>query len=549
VKPVTLERYLKNKLLSFTAVIAVVSLLIITYAELSIYIDNIGFIKKTLISEKQQLIISETKNSEIIALDKINDMYNAEKSKLQNKLITHIVVSIILIAFLTIVISKYIRHIVNSVKHSIQHVWQNLLLNDHEEYNRETNQIIYHEFVDIATETKEILRKQTTIVSEKENVRRMLLATMNSMDSYLLTTDRDGNILYYNKQLQEFFPDLSDLTGKNVKNLMPYFQKQLNNLHLIIRQSAGESFHNIRVELNKEMRIFDINISPLSPPSVGAVITLKDVTEKEKMNELLAVSEKMSSLGRLTAGMAHEINNPLGIIVQSAQGIKRRLSDTLEANVDAAESCGTSLEVINKYLHERKINDYVDGIYDAGVRAAGLVQKMLDFSKVNVSGVETFSARTLCENAISLAKSDYESKKILKITPIEFITEYVDDMPDIFVSVSEMEFVLSNLIINSIQALRDVEEGRQRRVVLRTYAKENQIYIDVEDNGPGIPEGHLFKIFEPFFTTKELGQGTGLGLSVAYFIVTRKHNGLLEVSSTLGEGTKFTIILPIREQR
>jgi signal transduction histidine kinase len=260
----------------------------------------------------------------------------------------------------------------------------------------------------------------------------------------------------------------------------------------------------------------------------------------------------MMSVGGLAAGMAHEINNPLGGILQGAQNILRRLSSDLQANRDAAEIVGCPLDSIQAYIEERKILKMLEGIREAAVRAADIVQNMLSFARKSESTYSTQQLNEIMDNTVRLASTDYDLKKSYDFRHIEIVRDFEENLPLITCSRTEIEQVLLNLLRNAAQAMVQIEKPV---ITLRTrsetvyLAGEGRKYltVEVEDNGPGMDEQVRNRVFEPFFTTKEPGVGTGLGLSVSYFIVTENHKGQMEVESLPGAGTRFTIRLPLEE--
>jgi signal transduction histidine kinase len=251
-------------------------------------------------------------------------------------------------------------------------------------------------------------------------------------------------------------------------------------------------------------------------------------------------------VGGLAAGMAHEINNPLGAILQGVQNALRRLSAELEANIHIAEECGTDLETIRSYLEKRGIFRYLNGVRESGLRAARIVSNMLNFSRQSATDMSLADINKLLDNTVELATSDYDLKKKYDFRQIQIIREYDAELPRTPCIPTEIEQVVLNLLRNSAQAMAEIKERTAAPVIiLRTRKTSEYLLIEVEDNGPGMEEKIRTRIFEPFFTTKTVGVGTGLGLSVSYFIITNNHKGSIAVESEFGKGTKFIIRLPL----
>lgn len=275
------------------------------------------------------------------------------------------------------------------------------------------------------------------------------------------------------------------------------------------------------------------------------LIVMRDITERKKMQKIMIQTEKMMSVGGLAAGMAHEINNPLGIIMQVTQNIIRRTSPNLKSNLPAAEKCNIDLDNLRNYMDKRGITEYLHSIQDAGTRAASIVKSMLDFSRKSNSAKSSGDIESVIETAISLASNDYDLKKQYDFKKIKIIRDY--SSPPIF-NFTEMEIsqVILNLIKNAAQAISDDNNKHKvPTITIRTLTEIHSVRIEIEDNGPGIPEDHIKRVFEPFYSTKSPGLGTGLGLSVSYFIVTQNHGGSITVDSSPGEGTRFSITLPV----
>jgi signal transduction histidine kinase len=269
----------------------------------------------------------------------------------------------------------------------------------------------------------------------------------------------------------------------------------------------------------------------------------RNVTEVKKMQEMMIQTEKMVSVGGIAAGIAHEINNPLGIIMQSAQLLEQRTRPDFPKNIAVAEKIGLDLGLLEHYLRERNILAYVRDIREAAKRAGDIIRHMLDFSRRSDSDLKFCFVNEIIDRAITLAGSDYDLRKSFDFKRILIVREFADYMPGIRCCETEIEQVVLNLLRNAAQALGEVS-GVDPVITVRTRVEGENIVIEVEDNGPGIPPETARRIFEPFFTTKPPGQGTGLGLSVSYFIVTQTHGGSICVKSAPDDGVCFHIEIP-----
>jgi signal transduction histidine kinase len=271
-----------------------------------------------------------------------------------------------------------------------------------------------------------------------------------------------------------------------------------------------------------------------------------DISARLRMEEIMIQTEKMMSVGGLAAGMAHEINNPLGGIMQSAQVVLGRLTTDSPANRAAAGEAGCDLFAIHEFLAKRDIVELVAGMRLSASRAAKIVSDMLEFSRQSGSGKFLSSITDMLDKAVELCANDYDLKKKYDFRHIQIVREYESGMPQVSCVPTQIEQVFMNILRNASQAFRETGEGsRPPRIALRASAEDAFARVEIEDNGPGMDRATMRRIFEPFFTTKQPGSGTGLGLSVSYFIVTSNHNGTIEVQSQVGQGTKFIIRLPL----
>ena len=280
----------------------------------------------------------------------------------------------------------------------------------------------------------------------------------------------------------------------------------------------------------------------------GVVIRIDDITQRLSLEEMMVQSEKMLSVGGLAAGMAHEINNPLGAILHNVQNIRRRLSPELARNQQQADELGLDLMTINRYLESREVPQLLDGIQQAGARAAKIVTHMLSFSRLSNRQLVPCDLPALIDQALEIASNDFDLAIGFDFKGQAIVRQFDPGLGPVPCTANELEQVLLNLLKNAAQAIHLRPEGAEPgRIILRTRVNPPWAEIQVEDNGVGMPEAVRKRTFEPFFTTKEIGQGTGLGLSVSYFIITNNHKGQMEVQSTPGQGTCFTLRLPLAQ--
>jgi two-component system NtrC family sensor kinase len=258
---------------------------------------------------------------------------------------------------------------------------------------------------------------------------------------------------------------------------------------------------------------FSVRVPVSSPGEVGqlALSFNSMLNALQTTQDQLVQSEKLASLGQLAAGIAHELNNPLGTILLYADIMLKEQGDQ-DFHTD-------DIEII---LRETK-------------RCKNIVSALLEFARQNQVITQPTDINELINNIIQLSKQHYQN------LPIEFIHTLDPDLPQIQADANQLQQVLENLINNAVDAM---PEGGQ--VLIRTYNKPaGSVTIEVEDTGIGIPPENINKIFTPFFTTKRIGEGTGLGLAIVYGII-KMHRGQINLSSKLRKGTTFTITLPVK---
>lgn len=278
----------------------------------------------------------------------------------------------------------------------------------------------------------------------------------------------------------------------------------------------------------KWVQINSVLISWEGRPAALAFLT--DVTAQYRSRQQLVQSDKLAAIGTLAAGVAHEINNPIGYV-------------------------NSNLNTMQKYI--AKIGRYIEGISAQDQQELAAIQEIIaDFKDALAESIEgTSRVKNIVADLKSFSRSDQNEKKFadlneginstLNIVWNELkykctVEKELADLPDVFCVPNQLNQVFMNLLINAGHAI----ENKPGVIKIKTWVDDNIVHISIKDNGSGIPEDNLKKIFEPFFTTKEVGKGTGLGLSLAFDII-KKHNGNIDVTSEVGVGTEFIISVPI----
>ncbi|WP_084438816.1 ATP-binding protein [Algoriphagus mannitolivorans] len=263
----------------------------------------------------------------------------------------------------------------------------------------------------------------------------------------------------------------------------------------------------------------------------------KALSELKSAQAQLIQSEKMASLGELTAGIAHEIQNPLNFVNNFSE-VSGELIDEAQEEIEKGD-----LEEIKFILQDLK--DNLSKINHHGKRAGSIVKGMLEHSRKSEGKKEQVNLNGIADECLKLSFHGLRAKD--KSFSADFKTHFAEDLPEVSVVRQDIGRVLLNLINNAFYAVHDFgktqDKGYKPTVTVSTSQVKDQIEITVSDNGKGIPEQIQDKIFQPFFTTKPTGEGTGLGLSLSYDII-KAHGGSIALSSSPGQGAAFTITLP-----
>ena len=296
---------------------------------------------------------------------------------------------------------------------------------------------------------------------------------------------------------------------------------------------------NHRMNVERDNRIVELSTLNDTLQRVNAML--------EEAQDQLIQSEKLASIGQIAAGVAHEINNPVGFVssnLGTLESYLQRVFGLLDAYIAADDAApGPPTEALARARRLRDSHDFaflrgdivalLGESRDGLARVKGIVQDLKDFSRTGGEEAwEMADLHAVLESTLNIVRSELKRKARIEI--------HFGELPKVECVPSRLGQVFINLLVNAGQAL-----GAEGKVTLSTGVEGSQVWIRVEDTGCGISEENLSRIFDPFFTTKPVGEGTGLGLSVSYAIVM-KHGGLIDVESEIGRGTRFTVHLPIR---
>ena len=402
-----------------------------------------------------------------------------------------------------------------------------------------------------------------TELANREKAEKELLESKHLLSVHLKNTpvgaiswDTEFRVREWNPSAETIFGySREEAMGKHAADLiLPEGVREQVSLVFqnLLADRGGERSMNENLTKNGKRILCDwynTRLKTLDGKITGVASLVNDITERKKTQEMMIQSEKMMSVGGLAAGMAHEINNPLAGIMQNAQVIHNRLTRDIPANQSTAEELGTSMGVIKSFMEKRGVLKQLENIHQAGQRVSKIIENMLSFSKKSDLKRKELDLKDLIDTTLDLVKNDADFKKNEFFQPIEIIREYQSDLPGIFCKKTEIQQVLFNLFKNASQSMNSkTYDNETPKLTIRLKKGLTKIHIEVEDNGTGMDPETCKRVFEPFFTTKGPDKGTGLGLSISYFIISDHHGGQMEVDSTPGKGTLFTVKLPFRSK-
>jgi PAS domain S-box-containing protein len=401
---------------------------------------------------------------------------------------------------------------------------------------------IYQQSLEI---NRQLIENQKALTRNRDHTRNIL----NSLSSAIIGLDDRGNCTQFNaaaEQLSGF--SFSDALQRHYAELFPALKPFDSYIKTAMQGEIIRPDRRLKFGVNESEKIFSICFYPLKTrEKSGVVIRLDDITEKTLLEKQIIQSEKMMSIGGLAAGMAHEINNPLAGMMQNAQLATARLSGNIPANDTVARQLGTSMSTIKAFIQKRGVFEQLERINEAGIRAAKIIDNMLSFSRKGDPIKNLCKITDLIDDCLTLAESDYDLKKNYDFKHIRIIRNYDTDLPQVMCEKNKIQQVLFNIIKNAAQAMSALPDPKKQPLLTVNVTHDPKwLIIEIMDNGPGMDPQTREKAFEPFFTTKPVGTGTGLGLSVSYFIIANEHDGRIELESEVNKGTCFRIQLPLK---
>ncbi|HEU5164801.1 MAG TPA: ATP-binding protein [Chitinophagaceae bacterium] len=338
--------------------------------------------------------------------------------------------------------------------------------------------------------------------------------------------------------ISDFLKNSSALTDADKESLLKVIKEVDKNQSMIqFKLDRIEKDRNTLSVMLQES-IEDLQKKSMAIEEANKELT-KTLEELKATQAQLIQSEKMASLGELTAGIAHEIQNPLNFVNNFSE-VSNELIDEMTEQLEKGNAEDAKAIANEIKMSLEKINIH-------GKRADGIVKSMLQHSRTSSNKKEPTDINVLADEYLRLAYHGMRAKD--KSFNAALKTDYDENIGLIKIISQDIGRVILNLITNAFYAVMEKkklhQEGYEPTVTVSTKKIDNKIIVNVKDNGTGIPQRALDKIFQPFFTTKPTGQGTGLGLSLSYDIVTKGHGGELKVETKEGEYTGFSVILPV----
>ena len=517
-------------------------------------------------------------------------------SEFKYRAITVVVICIIGVVFISLFVSRGIINPIILLVKGMKRVASGDLNFRVESHLKDELGELTASFNYMTDDIKDAREKLLKLKADLEERKEYLESILKHANELIFTLDVQEKFTFINPKIKEWGYDEKELIGQPFISIL--FDKRQENVDQIVHNGFRRIFE-VEV-LDKQKNIRNVLLSTaLVKNKEGQLIsvlgTANDVTELRRLEQKLVQSDRLASIGQLVAGIAHEINNPIGVIyLYSTESLKlfervtsslklisaisisentRRLNNVItsmdsETNVELGKDtlrnellciaddldryCKEMAQISNvisktrSYLHE-----YLDGSVKESIRCKDLISGLLDFSRQKKPEMCMSNVNNLIDSVLSIVEKQYRKEKI------EVVRVLDPNVPDVMMDARQMEQVIINIANNAVFAMREalgngehvgVSRKGELTVGSRFHTDKGCVEIFITDTGVGISKNDLAKIFDPFFTTRKDGKGTGLGLSISYGIV-KMHDGSIEVESEIGKGTTFRIFLPLEARK
>ncbi len=414
---------------------------------------------------------------------------------------------------------------INNNKSTLRIEWEKEIFSlFHEKLSREDIALLGKKFDEISKNhiessiedsVKELKEELKRIEKKLEINQQYLQNILHFSENAIAVIGKNEEFISWNESAERIFGyTKKEILGKKSSFLLPEGEKYKEELKSIIAEvdKKGSSKIIDTERKTKEGEIIPVQLHVAKLPGkdneyTGRTVVITDVREVRRLQQQVDQSEKLAVIGQLAAGVAHEIGNPLASISSLVQILQRR--------------CGKEFQRIQ-----------LDNIKENIDRIAKIVRELVDLSRPPSQDQVFTQVSEVIKTALGIVKYDKRVKKV------EFKTELAEGLPSVKIVPDQLLQVFINMLINSLDAI----EG-EGIITVKTSVENDNIVINIIDNGCGIAKEDIGKIFDPFYTTKEVGKGTGLGLSVSYGII-KKFGGNISVKSKVGEGCNFKILIP-----
>jgi len=362
------------------------------------------------------------------------------------------------------------------------------------------------------------ITEQRHLKEQLERDKEFIDQLIENANAMIGVTNEEGKLIVFNKRFEEVTGfTKEDALGKDPMEVYVPLESRTMTYAALKEIRKGQPIHELEVPIvskTGEALLATWSGAAVKLPSGhnGLVVVGQDVTERKRMREELLQSKKLASIGELVSGVAHELNNPLTIVMGFSQ--------LLATEPDATD------EQRNK----------AQKIFDAASRSKRIVENLNAFARKKKLAKQEVDINRILEDTLSLREHSFE------VNNIKLIKKYDKNLPLTYADGYQLQQVFLNLINNAFDAMYDTHQSGALEV--RTSRENGEIIIEVADNGPGVPELLQEKVFDPFFTTKEVGKGTGLGMSLSYGIV-KEHGGRIYLDTSYQHGARFVIQLPV----
>ncbi|MCB1667864.1 MAG: PAS domain S-box protein [Pseudomonadales bacterium] len=445
-----------------------------------------------------------------------------------------------------------------------------LLRNQLAAHNRDLEKLVHQRTANLENaKTRLQLEKneRETLLVQLDESKNKLDAIINTIHGCVYEYDAaSGKFLYISKGIARIWGERADSVG-NIADLT----KKIHPEDIELRQqqidaiTANSSVVSVEYRIQSgENTIWARELCSAKLESgvvkslVGVVVDITEFKqagqEKKRIEEELLHAQKLESVGQLAAGIAHEINTPAQFISDNLVFLQDSVADVLKlvgdlreevkaSGVQAlAESVESKCEEVDLEYLEGEITPALVQSYEGISSIARIIRAMKDYSHPGES-IELADINKAIDSTVTISRSEWKYFAVLE-------TEFEEGLPMVECVVSDINQVVLNMIVNASHAIverYDDPDNLEGRIGIKTKSLEDKIAIEISDNGAGMPESVKSKIFDHFFTTKGVGKGTGQGLSLAYRMIVEKHGGKIEVDSTVGVGTTFRILLPVKQ--